>query len=140
MQILENPARKIGARRIMMAQETSPQFGIPPEMRAMAEQSVEQAKSAFNSFLAAAHEAMATFEGHAKVAQAGAKGVGDKAMSYAERNVAATFEFAQKLMRANDIQDFVRLQTEFVQSQVEALTEQAKELGEAAAKASMPPR
>jgi len=117
-----------------MAQDTGPQFGISPEMRAMAEQSVEQAKSAFNSFLVAAHEAMSTFEGQAKVAQAGAKDVSDKAMNYAERNVAATFEFAQKLVRVNNIQDFVRLQTEFVQSQVQALTEQAKELGEAASK------
>ena len=123
-----------------MTEETSPGFGIPPKMRAMAEQSVERAKSAFSSFLAVAHEAMATFEGQAKVAQAGAKGVGDKAMSYTERNVTAAFDFAQKLLRVNNIQDFVRIQTEFVQSQIEALTEQAKELGEAAAKASMPPR
>jgi phasin len=106
-------------------------------MRALAEQSVEQAKSAFNAFITAAHEAVSRFEGQAKAAQAGARDINDKAMSYAEHNVAAAFDFAQKIVRANNVQDLVRLQTEFVQAQMQALNEQARDLGQTAAKSAI---
>ena len=119
------------------------QFEIPADMRSMAEKSVEQARIAFNTFMSAAQEAAATFEGQAKAAQAGAKDIGEKAMGYAERNVANTFAFANRLVHARDSQDFIRLQTEFVQSQMKELAEQAKDLAEHAARTamkSMPPK
>ncbi len=55
--------------------------------------------------------------------------------SNAEKNVAAIFEYGQKLITAKDIQDVVRIQTEFMQKQLQALNEQAKELGQTATKA-----
>ena len=112
-------------------------FEIPADMRAMAEKSVEQARVAFNTFMTAAQEAMATFEGQAKAAQAGAKDMSEKALGYAERNVANTFAFADRIVHAKDAQEFIRLQTEFVQAQMKELAEQAKELGESAAKMAM---
>jgi phasin len=118
-------------------------FEIPADMRAMAEKSVEQARVAFNTFMTAAQEAVSTFEGQAKAAQAGAKDLSEKALSYAERNVGNTFAFADRLLHAKDSQELIRLQTEFVQSQMKELAEQAKELGESAAKLAMkavPPR
>ena len=48
--------------------------------------------------------------------------------------MAAAFDFAQKVVRSGSVQELVRLQTEFVQAQMQALSEQAKDLGEAAAK------
>ena len=54
----------------------------------------------------------------------------------AERNVANSFDFAQKIVRAKDVQEVMRLQTEFVKAQMEALSEQARELGTAATKAA----
>jgi len=118
-------------------------FEIPADMRAMAEKSVEQARLAFNGFMTAAQEAMARFEGQAKAAQAGARDFNDKALKYAERNVANSFAFAEKLVHAKDAQEFIRLQTEFIQAQVKELAEQAKELGESASKMavkSVPPK
>lgn len=120
-----------------MDKDAMGRFEIPTEMRAVAEKSVEQARIAFNTFMAAAQEAVATFEGQAKAAQAGAKDIGEKAISYAERNVANTFSFANRLVHAKDSQEFVRLQTEFIQSQMKELAEQAKEFGEHAAKMTM---
>ncbi len=117
-----------------MPKDAIPPFGVPSDMRALAEQSVEQAKAAFNTFINAAQEAVTRLEGQAKAAQAGAHDVGGKAMTYAEHNVAAAFDFAQKVVRANDAQELLRLQTEFVQSQMQALSEQAKDLGETAAR------
>jgi phasin len=115
----------------------TPNFEIPAEMRAVAEKSVEQAKTAFNNFIQAAQQAVATFEEQVKASQSGAKDVSKKAMSYAERNVATTFDFAQKLLQARDVQEVIRIQTEFVQAQMQALSEQAKDLGEIATKAAM---
>ena len=120
-----------------MNKDTTRQFDIPADMRAMAEKSVEQARVAFNTFMTAAQEAVATFEGQAKATQASAKDIGEKALSYAERNVANTFAFADRIVRAKDAQEFIRLQTEFVQAQMKELAEQAKDLGESAAKIAM---
>ena len=58
-------------------------------------------------------------------------------MSFAEQNVANSFEFAQKLVRAKDIQEVMTLQQEFLQSQMKAMSEQAKDIGSAATKTAM---
>ena len=120
-----------------MDKDAMREFEIPADMRAMAERSFGQARAAFNTFMTAAQEAMATFEGQAKATQAGAKDISEKALSYAERNVANTFAFVDRIVHAKDAQDFIRLQTEFIQAQIKELSEQAKELGESAAKMAM---
>ena len=120
-----------------MAKDPMSSFEIPNEMRHMAEQSVAQAKVAFDGFITAAQKAVTTFEGQAAAAQAGAKDVGQKAMSFAEQNVATSFDFAQKLVRAKDVQEMMRLQAEFIKTQMAAMSEQAKELGESASKLAM---
>ncbi len=119
-----------------MVQERMPNFEIPADMRQMAEQSVEQARKAFDGFIAAAREAVSTFEGQAAAAQTGAKDVGKKAVAFAEQKLANSFEFAQKLARAKDVEEIMRLQAEFVKTQMQALSDQAKELGETATNAA----
>jgi phasin len=52
-----------------------------------------------------------------------------------QRNVAATFDLCDKLIRANDPQDAMRIQSEFFQAQMRAVTDQAKSMGESAMKA-----
>jgi hypothetical protein len=59
-----------------------------------------------------------------------------KVTDYAQRNVDSAFGFAQKLTQAKDLQDLVRIQTEFFQTQLKSLTEQARDLGETATKAA----
>ena len=46
-------------------------------------------------------------------------------------------EFAQKLVRAKDLEEMTRLQTEFMQRQMQTLAEQAQELGQTATRAAM---
>ena len=111
-------------------------FDVPPEMRAFAEKSVEQARQAFDGFISAAHQAMSAFEGQAETARKGAKDVTEKAMTFAELNIASAFEFAQELMRARDTQDVLRLQGDYIKRQMQVLTEQARELGESTSKAA----
>jgi phasin len=107
-------------------------FEIPAEMRNVAEQSVVQARQAFDGFMSAAQKAVERVEEQTAAAQAGAKGAGEKAMSFAEKNIASSFDFAQRLVRAKDLEEMMRIQSEFMRSQMEALSNQAKELGQAA--------
>ena len=81
-------------------------FDVPPEMRAFAEKSVEQARQAFDGFISAAHQAM------------------------------SAFEFAQELVRARGVEDVLRLQADYIKRQMQVLTEQARELGESTSKAA----
>jgi len=57
-----------------------------------------------------------------------------KMKNFTEQNIAAASEFAQKASKAKDFQDFWRIQTEFMQAQWKAFTEQTKELSEDATK------
>jgi phasin len=117
-----------------MANESGMNFQIPAEMRAMAEKSVEQARQAFDTFVAAAKHAVSTAETQAKGAQSGAREAGEMAMQFAERNIASSFEFAQKLVQAKDAQEVMKLHADYTKSQIASLTEQAKELGQKATK------
>jgi phasin len=120
-----------------MAKEQLGSFEIPAEMRRLAEQSMQQAQRAFEGFISAAQRAAGEVESRANAARAGTRDVSEKAMSFAEHNVAASFDFAQKLVRARDIEEVMRLQREYIQAQIQALNEQAKELGQSASKAAM---
>ena len=117
-----------------MATNGNPGFDVPAEMRAFAEKSMEQAKTAFDTFMSAAQHAVNTAETQAKSAQSGARGVGELAMQFAERNMASSFDFAQRLMKAKDVKDVAALHAEYVNNQISVLTEQAKELGQKASK------
>jgi hypothetical protein len=64
-------------------------------------------------------------------APSGGTEFGEKVKSYAEKNLSATHEFMKQLSSARDFNDLVRLQTQFMQSQFEAMAEQTKTLGEA---------
>jgi phasin len=121
----------------VMSASPTPQFDIPNEMRALAERSVEQAKVAFQQLMQAAEESISTSEERGETSQVGALDISKKAMTFAERNVLSAFELAQKIVQTKDAQELVRMQTEFLQSQMQALGEQVKDLGETISKAAM---
>ena len=112
-------------------------FEIPPEMRAIAERSVEQARQAFEGFISAAQRAMSAFEGQAESARQGAKDVTEKAMTFAERNITGSFDFAQRLVQAKDVEEVMKLQANYIKTQMQVLADQAKELGESTSKVAM---
>jgi phasin len=119
-----------------MAEGPNSPFKFPPDMLAFTEHSFDQARGAFEKFMGMANTTVATAESHTKAAQAGAKDVSVKVMEFAERNVSDAFAYAQKLVHARDPQTLLQLHTEFVQSQIKTLTEQAKALGEVATSAT----
>ncbi len=108
---------------------------IPPEMRAFAEKSVSEARKAFEGYMDAATKALGGMEKSAENIQATSRDLGRKAMGFAEENVTASLDFIQKLVSAKDLQEIVRLQTEFAQAQIKNLADQAKALGGSAAEA-----
>ena len=119
-----------------MANDPFNSFEVPTQMRQLAEQSLEQARKAVDGFLNQAQKAVTTVETQASAAQSNAKDMGQKAMGFAEQNIANSFEFAQKLVRAKDIQEVMALQQEYLQSQMKAMSVQAKDLGSAVTKAA----
>jgi len=108
---------------------------FPPQMRAFAEQSIAQAQKAFDELMSATQRAVSSFEGQTTTAQSSLRGLQQKVVSFSERNVAASFEFAQKLLHAKDGEEVMRLHAEFVKAQVQAMTEQARELAQHATSA-----
>ncbi len=107
-----------------------PIYQVPNEVRDFAEKSVEQARKAFEGFAGAAHKALSSTP-ELPIVPPGAKDVGTKAFSFAEANVNAAFDLAQKLVKAKDPQEVFQLQADYVKSQFEAIQEQTKELGAA---------
>jgi len=114
-----------------------PIYQVPNEVRDFAEKSVEQARKAFEGFAGAAHKALSSATDLPMVLP-GAKDVGDKALTFAEANVKAAFDLAQKLVQAKDPQEVFQLQADFVKSQLNAIQEQTKELGAAIQRSTTP--
>ena len=107
-------------------------FEIPKDMRSMAEASFDQARKAFEKFLASAQATAGTIEERGETVRAGAK-----AISYAEKNVQASLDYAQSLLQAKDLTEIMKLHSEYVQAQMHSLAEQASEMGQIVSKAAM---
>ncbi len=120
-----------------MAEDMREQFEIPNNMRSMAEASVEQARKTFERFLEGAQTAAGTLEERGETVRAGAKDIGAKAIAYAEKNVQASLDYAQSLLHAKDLAEVMRLHSEFVQSQMRTLAEQANEMGQIVSRAAI---
>src|ERR1700748_422325 len=90
-------------------------FEIPKEMRSMAEASFDQARQAFEKFLAAAQQTAGSIEEQRETVRAGAKDIGTKAMAFAEKNVRASLDYAEALVHAKDLTEVLRLNGDYVQ-------------------------
>jgi len=120
-----------------MSEDGRERFEIPKEMRSMAEASFDQARQAFEKFLANAQQTAGTIEERGATVRAGAKDISSKAISYAEKNVQASLDFAQSLLHAKDLTEIMRLHSEYVQAQMRVLAEQASEMGQIVSRAAM---
>jgi phasin len=104
-------------------------FDIPDQMREVADRSVDQAKKAVGQYFEATQKAVAKAEGSAKSIREGAAEVNRQTLAFVEENVAASFDFAQRLVQARTLEELAALQQEFVARQMASLTEQGKNLG-----------
>ena len=99
------------------------------DMSATMAQGIEQARTAMENYLK-------FFQNSMSATPWASTELNKRLTGYAQQNVATAFEFAQKLTQAKNPQDLVRIQTEFFQTQLKSLTEQAKDLSDTATKAA----
>jgi len=79
-------------------------------MRAIAEQNLNQSKAAFEGLLSVARNAVRDVDQQATV-------ICEHSMSFAEETLSNTFDFAHKLLRMREPQEFAQIQGEFVSRQ-----------------------
>jgi phasin len=120
-----------------MSENGHDRFEIPRDMRSMADAGFDQARKAFEKFLAGAQATTGSLEERGATVQAGAKDITAKAIAYAEKNVQASLDYAQSLLHAKDLTQVMRLHGDYVQSQMRSLTEQASEMGQIVGRAAM---
>jgi phasin len=87
-----------------------PKLEVPNELRELAEKTIDQAEQAFTMFFDAASKSMATVPG-------AGTGISKQALSFTEHNVKSAFEHARKLVHATDLQEAMRIQSDFLRSQ-----------------------
>jgi hypothetical protein len=93
----------------------------------LAEKTMEQARTAVDTYFDYLKKAISS-------TPSGGTEFGEKLKSYAEANLSTTHEFVRRLSQVQDFSEMVRIQTEFMQSFVNAMGEQTKELTETYAK------
>ena len=121
----------------MSEQDMRERFEIPDQMRSMAEAGVAQTRKTLERMMENAQATAGSLEERGATVRAGAKDVGAKAIACAEKNVQASLDYAEQLLRAKDIGDVMRLHSEYVQAQMRSLAEQASEMGQIVSKATM---
>ena len=92
-------------------------------MRAIAEQNLNQSKAAFEGLLTIARNAVRGVDQQAAA-------IRDHSMLFVEETLSNTFDFAHKLVRMREPQEFAQIQTEFLSRQAQVLGDQTKEVGE----------
>ncbi len=122
----------------MATNKDMPNFEIPNEMRDLAGKSVEQAKRAFDSFMGATQQATTSAQDAATTMQDKTAVAAQQVVGFADQNVKAAFEHAQKLVDAKGIEDVVRLQSTYLKDQITAMQSQLKTITDMAREALTP--
>jgi hypothetical protein len=91
-------------------------------VRAMMLENLEKMQSATQSYMDTVEKTMRGFPGANDEQIATFK-------AYIERKVAANRDFVERLLRARDFQEAVRIQVEYLQSQLKAAAEDASQIG-----------
>jgi phasin len=100
----------LGMTTLERAIMIEPKLEVPAELRDLAEKTIDQAEKAFGMFFEAAGKSMTSVPG------AGTE-ISKQALSFTEQNMKAAFDHARKLVHATDLQEAMRIQSEFLRSQ-----------------------
>lgn len=125
-----------------------PKVGEMPEpMRQVMKSSIEQARKAFETFIASSQQAMANIDTSSSPASQSMKMLNQKIAEFTKQNAEANFDLAMKLADAKEMKDVVELQNQHVRQQMDTFAQQLEELRrlttevvtETATKAGTPP-
>jgi phasin len=101
---------------------------IPESVRALAEKTVDQTRSAYDRSTDAFEASVTTFEQSFDAAGQGAAAFNRKFIDIARRNLNSSFDLAKSLAGAKSLTDMVEVQAAFWRKQFGALTAQAEEV------------
>jgi phasin len=105
-----------------------PHAEIPEGVRLMAEKSVKQTRSAYETMRSAGEQASEVFEESCGAVARGAGELGLKVMEAARSHANAGFDFAGELLAVRTPGQIVELQAAFARRQFETLSAQAREI------------
>ena len=106
------------------------------KMREMAQSTLDKAKEAVSKYMAESQKLREKADSGVRATYSTAKEMNDKAVAFAEANVAAGFELAQRLLHAKDPQEMGVVYQNHLKEQIERMNAQFHELGSAV---SQPP-
>jgi hypothetical protein len=99
------------------------------KMREMAQTTLDKAKDAVSKYIAETQKIREKADSGVRATYSGVKEINDKAVAYAEANVTAGFELAQKLLQAKDPQEMGTIYQNHLKEQMEKMTAQFREFG-----------
>ena len=111
-----------------MAKDAKPLRDLNANAERAGKQTMEQTRGAVDSYFDYLKKTVSS-------TPSGGSEFGERLKTHAETNITAAHEFVKQLSQAKDLQDLVRIQTEFMQAQLKEFGEQTKSLGEAYTKA-----
>lgn len=106
-----------------------PSFEVLPQLRNLAETSIAQARTAFEGFFGVARRTTDTVQGSTDAGRTGAQDLYTRGLDYAEQNVTAALDVAQKLTAARSFPEAAQIQAEYVRERFAAIQAQAKAFG-----------
>src|SRR3954470_5639926 len=101
------------------------------KMREMAQTTLDKAKDAVSKYMTETQKLREKADSGVRATYSTAKEMNEKAVAFAEANVAAGFELAQKLLHAKDSQEMGAVYQGYLKEQMEKMNAQFRELASA---------
>jgi hypothetical protein len=101
------------------------------KMREMAQATLDKAKEAVSKYMMESQKLREKADSGVRATYSTAKEKNDKAVAFAEANVAAGFELAQRLLQAKGPQEMGAVYQSHLKEQMERMNAQFRELGNA---------
>ncbi len=113
--------------------QTSPNF--PNSIRNIMKSSIEQARKAFDTFVASSEKMLQSVDTSSMPAAEGLKQLNEKIAAFTRQNAESNFNLALQLTDAKQLSDIVELQNAHLRAQMETFSRQLEELRELTMKA-----
>ena len=99
------------------------------KMREMAQSTLDKAKDAVSKYMAESQKLREKADSSIRATYSSAKEMNEKAVAFAEANVQAGFELAERLLQAKDPQEMGTVYQNHLKEQMEKMNAQFRELG-----------
>ncbi len=99
------------------------------KMREMAQTTLDKAKDAVSKYMAESQKLREKADTNVRATYSTAKEMNEKAVAFAEANVRAGFDLAERLLQAKDPQEMGTVYQNHLKEQMEKMSEQFRELG-----------